>query len=357
MRLELALANYRALNYAAARAEAQKVLDDPATPENVRQTVRAFLAEIDKSDRKHLFTPYLSFGWIHDDNVNVGPDSSVIDIGTTTLTLAAGSKPREDDGVQISAGINHRYLFDNTMSIAGDQAAVAWLSQVSLFRNQYFDEDDFHLNVITVRTGPSFLVSRKWRLQLDGEFNHIAIGDDAIAIYGGFNPSLNFFISNQLTLTFSGQIQIRDFNRGSDKDRDGEYYAGGGAIGYQLANLPVVIRFGFSGFTEDADTARRSNDGWIANAGVNWRPIPKANVFFNYFHRDRKYDGAEPIFAVRRDENEDRFYAGASYRLIDGGTLDGLTVNFSYTNTEQDSNVPIFEFERDQFLLSLSKTF
>ena len=357
VRLELALANYRALNYAAARGHAQQVLADPNTPDSVRRTVQAFLDQIKNRDRKHALTPYLSLGWIHDNNVNAGPDSSVIDIGAAVVTLAAGSKPREADGMQLSTGMNHQYLFDNTMSIAGDQAAVAWLSQASLFRNQYFGENDFHLNVISFRTGPTLLAARKWRLRLDGEFNHISIGDHDIAMYGGFNPALSFFIGNQITLTVSGQVQIRRFDRGSDEDRESEYYAGGGSIGYQFENFPVAIRAGFSGFTEDANASRRSNDGWIATAGITMRPLAGTNVYFNYFHRDREYDGSEPIFLVKRDENEDRFVAGASYRLPRLGSFEGLTVNFSYTNTDNDSNVALFRTERDQFLLSLSKTF
>ena len=324
VRLELALANFRALNYAAAREHAEAVLADPETPDGVRNTVKAFLAGIE-GQSKHLFTPYISLGWIHDDNVNVGPDSSLIDIGVAVLTLAPGSLPKRDDGLQISAGVGHRYLFDNPVNLFGNQAAVAWLSQASLFRNQYFDEEDFHLNVVSVRTGPSLLVARKWGLQLNGDFNHISIGDKDIAIYAGFNPTLSFFVGEQATLSLSGQIQMRDFDRPQDQDRDSEYYEIGGAFGYRLdTTMPVSLRLGINGYTEDADSARRSNDGWIASFGVNIIPFDNFNVFLNYFHRDRSYDAPEPIFATKRDENEDRYIVGASWRLPITGVLNGL---------------------------------
>ena len=194
------------------------------------------------------------------------------------------------------------------MNLFGNRAAVAWLSQASLFRNQYFDEEDFHLNVVSVRTGPSLLVARKWGLQLNGDFNHISIGDKDIAIYAGFSPTLSFFVGEQATLSLSGQIQMRDFDRAQDQDRDSEYYEIGGAFGYRLdTTMPVSLRFGINGYTEDADSARRSNDGWIASFGVNIIPGDNVNVFLNYFHRDRSYDAAEPIFGVNRNENEDRY--------------------------------------------------
>ena len=313
VRLELALANYRALNYAAARTEAQRVLDDPSTPDDVRRNIRAFLAEIDKRGRKHLFTPYLAVGWFHDDNVNAGPSSSVVDIGPALLTLSPASLPREDDGIQIQAGLGHQYLLDDSVIFFGHQSAVAWVSSVALFRNQYFDEDDFHLNVVSGQTGIAILAARKFRVQVAGEVNHIMIGDDDIAVYGGFNPSLDIFIGDQWTLGFSGLVQVRDFSRTVDEDRDSEYFEGGAALGFTFPNWPVAIRAGIRGFEEDADTNRRENDGWIVSAGINVRPMDRANVYFNYYHRARNYDGAEPIVLVRRDENEDRFAVGASY--------------------------------------------
>ena len=69
VRMELALANFRALNYAVASSLAERVLKDPSTPEPVRVTIRAFLSEIEGESRRHQFTPYFSVGWFEDDNI------------------------------------------------------------------------------------------------------------------------------------------------------------------------------------------------------------------------------------------------------------------------------------------------
>jgi len=60
VRLELALANLRALNYAEARRQAQLVLNDPSVPNSVASSVRRFLEVIDKYDKRHVWTPILS---------------------------------------------------------------------------------------------------------------------------------------------------------------------------------------------------------------------------------------------------------------------------------------------------------
>lgn len=47
-RLELAVTYYRSLQYVEARRLAQQVLDDPATPPQVRISILAFLAQVDR---------------------------------------------------------------------------------------------------------------------------------------------------------------------------------------------------------------------------------------------------------------------------------------------------------------------
>jgi tetratricopeptide (TPR) repeat protein len=82
-RLELALAYYQALQYDEARQHAQQVLDDPQTPPEVRVTVLAFLAQLEKDQQaflvRHTFKPSIGVGLMYDSNVNVGPGSDIVE--------------------------------------------------------------------------------------------------------------------------------------------------------------------------------------------------------------------------------------------------------------------------------------
>jgi len=80
-RAELAVSYLRALNYAEAKAEAEAVLADPNTPETVKFNIEYFLSELEKQSKPHVFTPYITFGLGHDDNINAGPSSSTLQHG------------------------------------------------------------------------------------------------------------------------------------------------------------------------------------------------------------------------------------------------------------------------------------
>ncbi len=358
VRLELALANFRSLNYSVARRQAEQVLADPGTPENVKRTIRQFLAEIDKESQPHLWTPYISLGYIHDDNINVGPGTSVVDVGGATFLLDPSATPRTGNGVQINGGIAHRYLFGQTYDLFGETAAIAWQSQAGLFRNQYIGDGDFNLNVITLRSGPTLLAARKWRMQLAAEANHIEIGNEHIAWYAGVAPSFTWFFQGRTALTVDALVQDRNFARNVDDPRDALFLSGGVSVGHTFRyDWKPTVRVGARIFTENADAARRSNEGYSFRAGLNIQPLDRTNLYANYNWRTRDYDGPEPVFAVTRDEIERRYNVGGSYRVDLGQYLDDLLLNLAWTRTENSSNVTLFDYTRDQVVFSVSKSF
>lgn len=359
VKMELALSNFRALNYAAAKHQAEEVLNTPGTPEPVKETIRAFLAEIEKQSKTHLFTPYISLGYIYDSNINVGPGTDTIDIAGGTLNLGTSGTALSSGGLQINGGVGHRYLFPQSFEFFGTPSALAWQSQASLFRNQYFDDGgDFHLNVFTARTGPALLAARKWRAAANIETNHISVGNDSVAWYVGLNPSFTWFIRGRTSLTASFQVQDRDFVQTSNNDRDATYLAGGVSLGHQFPGevKPSVFVSGRV-FDEDARTNRRSNDGYQMTGGFNLKPTSNSNAYINYSYRQRDYGDVEPVFGIARDESEKRLTLGGNYRFKSDNLLDDMVLNVSYTRTGNDSNVPIFTYDRSVMVLSLSRSF
>jgi tetratricopeptide (TPR) repeat protein len=105
-RAELAVTYFRALNFASARAEAEKVLADPKTPDGVKLTVQYFLDEMDKQSKPHVFTPYVTFGVGHDTNINAGPSSSTINLGGGQIgQLASGASPISNNFNMLNVGL------------------------------------------------------------------------------------------------------------------------------------------------------------------------------------------------------------------------------------------------------------
>jgi len=92
-RLELAVAYYQSMRYEEAVTNAEKVLEDPETPPNVRATILAFLAQVTQEQatpisRHHWKFP-VEIGYVYDTNVNVGPNDSICLKVSTPLCRAS----------------------------------------------------------------------------------------------------------------------------------------------------------------------------------------------------------------------------------------------------------------------------
>jgi len=105
VRLELAVAYYRAMNFEA-RNNAQQVLDNPKTPQSVKLSINAFMAQL-KKDEEKFYTKKTTleytaaFGLLHDTNVNAGPTTSTVPVGIYTLYLTPQSVQQRLGGLRL----------------------------------------------------------------------------------------------------------------------------------------------------------------------------------------------------------------------------------------------------------------
>jgi hypothetical protein len=360
-RLELAVAYYRSIQYEEAEREAQQVLDDPETPEAVRLSIIAFLAQI-KADRdrfaqtRHEFRPSISVGYLHDTNVNVGPSSDVVNIGAATLRVAPGSVPQSDEALTLTAGFNHTFKAGKLVDIGNKSAAFLWQSQAAIYTRQYEELTDFNLDVISLSTGPAFIVPRYWRGNISFRLDNIELGSDRLALYGSVLPSVTWILNSTTDLTVNAAFADRDFKQTIDEGRDNFFSEVGVSLGKRYMEDKIALQAGLSFFDENAEDDVFSRDGTQVFAGVNWNAWESGSLYAHYRQRDYKHDDREPLFNEARDEREKRFVVGARHEFKDG-YLNKWVVNGSYTNTDNVSNVDIYDFDREVVSATLSRTF
>lgn len=360
-RLELAVAYYRAIQYEEAEREAQRVLDDPETPDAVRLSIIAFLAQIRADSARfaatrHEFRPFISVGYLHDTNVNIGPSSDVINIGSTALRVAPGSVPQSDNAVTLAAGFSHTFKTGKLVNIANKSAAFLWQSQAAMYTRQYEEMANFNLDVTSLSTGPAFIVPRYWRGNISFRLDNIELGHDRLALYTSILPSITWLLNETTDLTVSASLADRDFYQRIDEGRDNIYREVGISLGKRYMNDRVAMLVGLNLFEESADDDVFSRDGTQVFAGVNWNAWENGSLYANYRQRDYKHDAPEPLFNEKRDEREERFAIGASHEFKDG-LLNKWVLNGSYTNTNNVSNVDIYDFDREVVSATLSRTF
>ena len=85
--------------------------------------------------------------------------------------------------------------------------------------------------------------------------------------------------------------------------------------------------------------------------------MENSNVYFSFYWRSRDYDGPEPVFGITRDEIDRRYSIGGNYNLKTDNQLNDVVISLSYTRIENNSNVSLFDYTREQAVFSVSKLF
>ncbi|WJW74643.1 DUF2860 family protein [Thiohalobacter sp. IOR34] len=357
-RLELAVAYYRSLRYAEARRLAQEVLDDPTTPAEVRVSILAFLAQVDKDEqrfmKRHEFRPSISVGLMYDSNVNVGPSADVVEINGQVLQLISGQK-RSDNALLLNAGLAHRYKPGKTFTAGELTGSFEWLTQVNLYNREYNDENDFDLTVLSGSTGPAWVVLGHWRATLNLRLDKIWLGNDPLALFSGINPLATWQFQNG-EITLDASLTRRDYSDAADSGREGTYKSLGAALGHYYKQRRIAAQAGVRVFDFNADDDRFGNDGWELFLGGIVRAWQGGSLYARASYKDLAYDGQEPLFNVARDERERRLTAGFRHSFRTG-RLDKWSLNGSFSYTDNDSNVAIYDYDRRQLSINLSRTF
>lgn len=357
-RLELAKVHYLSGDYADARQEAQRVLDDPNTPPAVRTTVLAFLAQIDADERRyaprHLWSPYVYAGVMYDSNVNIGPSRDVIDIGGLPFTVVPSSQETDDWAGVFNAGIAHTFDPDMRFDWGETQGSFLWQSELSGYYRAYFDETDFNLGVLTARTGPAWIVPGSWRAYIALIGEQIYLGGDDLAFFTSLNPGIAWQFGENWELALDGYITDRNYDE--DFGQDGDYLAGSVTVGRYFRERSLLVQAGASYYSYDADADRFSYDGPEIFAGFITEAWTNGSIFARAGYRWYDFEGAEPLFDIPRDDDELRAVVGFQHDYREGW-LAGWSLVGSWTYTDNQSDVPIYEYDRHQVSLGLSRGF
>jgi hypothetical protein len=359
-RLELARVHYLSQDYAAARAEAERVLADPETPAPVRTTVLAFLAQIGEEEKRfgarHTLRPSLYAGLMYDSNVNVGPDRDIVEIGGLPFVVAPDSREQDDLAVVINPTLTHTWNPGRRFEAGEHSGAFLWQSEAGAYYRNYFDEDDYNLGVLTLRTGPAWVVPRHWRAWAALQADQIWLGEESLALFTSFNPGATWNLGSATELTAEGLVSQRHYWDDDEDGRDGWYQAARLSLTHYLAQRRFALQGGVGFVNFNADDNRFGHDGPEIYGGFLWEAWRNGVVFGRVGYLGYDYDGIEPGFGVGRDDDEWRYTLGFSHDLRNG-MLAGWSVQGSWVFTDNHSNLDLYDYDRHVVNLGLARSF
>lgn len=153
-------------------------------------------------------------------------------------------------------------------------------------------------------------------------------------------------------LTVDAEFTDRDFEQATDQGRDAKYYSVGAALGKGFKNNTVGVQGGIEAFSTHADDNEFSNDGWSVFAGANWQIKPEASLFARLSYNETEYDGRVDVIDKRRDEEEIQLIVGGKHVVANEFEL-----SMFWMRTEAESNIELYEYDRNQLSFNVSRKF
>jgi hypothetical protein len=361
-RIELARVEYKVFDFDAAEANVLEVLADPEVPPTVRTTLLAFLAQIRDDSRsfrdKHYWGGNVYGGGMYDSNIRFGTSRDVVDIGFGQT--AVPDPILSDFAGVIDTGFTHTYSPGWKFKSGEDTGFFLWQSLGQGYYRAYIEENDFNLGNVTARTGPAWVVSEKWRASIGLQADWIWFGDDINgdhrrALFLNLNPTFVWFLDPASTLTFDGALVNREYDEAVDQPRNGDLYNGSITYDRAFAEGKWTLQVG-GGYTNlDADAEQYSYRSPQVFAGTNWHAWQRGNVYATVGYRAYDFKGIWPIFQQNRDDDEYRLSAGFTHNF--NAAMAGWALLGEWSYIYNDSNLTLFDFDRHEISLGLSRAF
>lgn len=317
-------------------------------PATVRQSINEKIAMLDRSQSSLSWSGRFDLGYISDDNINIGPNSKIINIspiifssGTsiTSLSVNESSQPLKDDGFMASMAMSFAYDY-------GLKRKWLAFSDVAYYQNWLNDYPEHEYQFYQVRIGNKY-VKQNVVTETPFKFAHITRGDDDLLNIYGFNPRVLYMskaVEGVQWLT-GATFDLRDYD--TLNDRDSTYIAIDETARKYVGSLRNSVSLGVSVFHDYTDAGIYEYYGQATTFG--WRTILPWEI-----ELETKFRFAINVYkekdVLAPDDREDKqYYMSAGLSKMISQQL-GITVQWQ--NTDNNSTFDLYEFNRNVFSLS-----
>lgn len=349
-RLELAVAYHQARRFYDAREQLMKVFNDPDTPETVKLTITAYLAQLGSDEKaagiRTSSTVYVSAGMFNDSNVNLGP---------SVETPLLGQTETSGSGMVAMASFSHVSRATGPFIINKKPVNLSWHSQATVYSKVHTgDESNFNLHVLGIKTGPEMLSDKDWRGAFNIKLDKVYFGGDPYAFNIGLNPAFTLIFGDTEVMV-ENLTTVREFNVDDGLDGVAKMYGVGVTQFFSSQTIAVEgwVRYHNNGAQDQA----LHSDGVEVYLGGQMPAWRDARAYLQLSSRGYAYAEADlPNFTQARDETETRATLGVTHDFKTG-TFKSWSLNGQFAHTANDSNLAEFDYDRNVIEANLRRYF
>ena len=352
-RLELAVAYHQARRFYDAREQLMKVLNDSDTPESVKLTITAYLAQLNSDEKsigkRTLSSVFVSAGVFSDSNVNLGPAPETPNISST-----------EDSGSGMVAMASYSHVSRATgpYIIHARPVDFSWNSQATVYSKMHTgDATNFNLQVLALTTGPMLVSDKNWRAAFNIKLDKVYFGGNPYAFNLGLNPAFTL-IYGDTEVMFESLSTVRDYSY--DTGLNGVSTMYGMGVTRFFKSQTVAIEAGVRYHNNGAQAQFLHSEGRELYVGGQMPVWTNARAYLQLSTRQYGYrePDASSILSptTARDETESRSTLGVTHDFKDG-MLKSWSLNGQLARTNNNSNLAEFDYKRTVIEMNLRRYF
>ncbi len=317
-------------------------------PQGVLQNINGFIAQIDnpniQSSRRGVSWNFWGeAGFMVDSNANAAPAIDTVTMYKIPFDLSDDAKETNDTAKIVKLGVS------NAIPI-GKQAS--WQTHLSMQWQDYTDLSNLDSLQLSLQTGPNVVLSNQTSLSLPVTANRVKFGHGEPYYYYGYgiSPRLTYRVSPQLSLNLAGTVANRNYR--SDSKPNVKTLTLTPSVQYAVSAQGVLgggLTLGRESSDNDFDSNRSL--GVYGNYRHQFDDSLMASISLGY--EGQNYDDNEPAFSDKRKDK--LFNVGVSVSKHVAPIDADISLSVSHTNN--DSNLPLYDYKRTQTYLSINKQF
>ena len=324
----------------------QLLLDVKAAnpPPGVVATIDRFIANIAASEQAQKdWRVRASLGWLYDSNANAGPSTDSVLLFGLPFILSGNARETTDHAWTARLGFDH---------IKGISDRVSWQSNLSANWTDYNDLNNLDALYLSFSTGATLRSSARMIWSLPVVADRVKIGhDDSYYSYSyGVAPQWRYLFNDRLSFSLGAAVSKKKYRRNAARNLTA--LALSPALDYRIGEQGS-LRIGFTGARENSGQAIYSSDLWGVNVAYfhNFSQNFIATVRASY--SDARYQGREAAFTQKRHDKTARLALDLIYYIAPIKS----ELSFSISRTLNNSNLPIYQYHRNQVSISLQRAF
>jgi outer membrane protein len=338
VRLDLARALFETKDDDSAEYNFHLALAEGSLPDTVIDNVERYLAII--RSRKH-FVWDLNFGLAPDTNINTAAAADHVTLFGLPFTLS--QQARQQSGIGVTGTVDGEYRYDLTPDIR-------WRTGALLYRLEYPGNTIFDDMTARVYGGPQWLFK-------DGDISVLGVGSERWYGDHPYSVSAGGRLEGQYWLTkrflWSSYLEGLSANYHQQTFLDGYYLDHANYLSYYIDPSSFVRGTAGIGYQP---TASPSFTNWYYRLGFAYQREFAWGITANVAPEVRwwYYLGPDPLVGVRRKDRQ--YFVNLSVYKRDF-TIFGFSPVLSYSYTTNESNDPLFKYNRNQFQLGFTRQF